>query len=265
MLDGSSMTVGEGSPFRPNRRISNKATDRAYLWFQRNQSKLLAIDIVCIVVLFFLHLFPSTFQFFIQENVNAIQIAAIVLVSSIALSVVWKGIVPIVICILGIVLIHNSLILPYYAQPQPGEASFGEVKFRWTLYTPTAVSMGANMHFFLGVSMVIFSIIIAYRPTLLFTRNRPDSIDSEWLKYPLWHDNTLLADGRTEYSVPIKMLMTDQERYVLWRYEYILASIYGTPHLVRPEGYVPKYSTSICRDRESGRIIGKARYNGFFV
>lgn len=259
------MGVGEGSSFGPNRRISNKAIDRAYLWFQRNGSKLFAIDIICIAVLFFLHLSPSTFQFFIQENINAIQIAAIVLVSCIALSVVWKGIVPIVICILGIVLIHNSLILPYYSQPQPGEASFGEVKFRWTLYTPTAVSVGTSMNFFLGVSMVIFSIIIAYRPSLLFTRNRPESVDSEWLKYPLWHDNTLLADGRTEYSIPIKMLMTHQERYILWRYEYILASIYGTPHLVRPEGYVPKYSTSIYRDRESGRIIGKARFNGFFA
>ena len=257
--------VGEGSSFRPNRRISKKATDRAYLWFQRNDSKLLAIDVVCIAVLFFLHLSSSTFQFFIQENINALQIAALVLVSSIVLSVLWKGIVPIVICILGIVLIHNSLILPYYSQPQPGEASFGEVKFRWTLYTPTAVNVGASMNFFLGVSMVIFSIIIAYRPSLLFTRNRPGSVDSEWSKYALWHDNTLLADGRTEYSVPIKMLMTHQERYVLWRYEYILASIYGTPHLVRPEGYVPKYSTSIYRDRESGRIIGKARYDGFFV
>jgi hypothetical protein len=259
------MGAGEGSSFGPNRRISNKAIDRAYLWFQRNESKLFAIDIICIAVLFFLHLSPSTFQFFILENINAIQIAAIVLVSCIALSVVWKGIVPIVICILGIVLIHNSLILPYYSQPQPGEASFGEVKFRWTLYTPTAVSVGTSMNFFLGVSMVIFSIIIAYRPSLLFTRNRPESVDSEWLKYPLWHDNTLLADGTTEYSVPIKMLMTHQERYILWRYEYILASIYGTPHLVRPEGYVPKYSTSIYRDRESGRIIGKARYTGFFV
>jgi hypothetical protein len=259
------MAAGEGSSFRPNRGISKKARDRAYLWFQRNESKLLATDIVCIVVLFFLHLFPSTFLFFIQENLNAIQIVAIVLVSPIALSVVRKGVVPIVICVLGIVLIHNSLILPYYSQPQPGEAWFGEVKFTWTLYTPTAVSMGASMNFFLGLSMVIFSIIIAYRPSLLFTKNRPDSVDSEWSKYPLWHDNTLLADGRTEHSVPIKMLMTDQERYVLWRYEYILASIYGTPHLVRPEGYVPKYSTSIYRDRESGRIIGKARYKGFFI
>src|ERR687895_343905 len=145
MLD-SSMAEGEGGSFSPHRRSSKKAAGRAHLWFQRNESKLLATDIVCIILLFLLQLFPSTFQF-VQENVNAIQIAALMLVSPIALSVLWKGIVPIVICVLGIVLIHNSLILPYYSEPQPGEASFGEVKFTWTLYTPTAVSMGASMNF----------------------------------------------------------------------------------------------------------------------
>ncbi len=258
------MGAGAGSS-PPGRRNSNQAKTKAYLWFQRNGSKLVATDIICIVLLFILYLFPSTLPLFIDESVNGIQIAAIILVSFIAISVIWKGIVPGVICVLGIVLIHNSVILPYYSEPQPGEASFGDVKFRWTLYTPTAVSTGAGMNFFLGVSMVTFSIIVAYRPSLLFTRNRPDSVDSEWLKYPLWQDNTLLADGRTEYSVPIKRLMTDQDRYILWRYEYILANIYGAPHLVRPEGYVPKYSTSIYRDRESGRMIGKARYMGFFI
>ena len=258
------MGAGAGSS-PPGRRNSNQAKAKAYLWFQRNGSKLVAIDIICIVLLFFLYLFPSILPPFTDESINLIQIAAIILVSFIAISVIWKGMVPGVICILGIVLMHNSVILPYYSEPQPGEASFGEVKFRWTLYTPTAVSTGASMNFFLGVSMVTFSIIMAYRPSLLFTRNRPDSVDSQWLKSPLWQDNTLLADGRTEYSVPIKRLMTDQDRYILWRYEYILANIYGTPHLVRPEGRVPKYSTSIYRDRESGRMIGKARYMGFFI
>jgi hypothetical protein len=238
------MGAGAGSS-PPERRNSNQAKAKAYLWFQRNGSKLVATDIICIVLLFILYLFPSRLPLFIDENVN--------------------GIVPGVICVLGIVLIHNSVILPYYSEPQPGEASFGEVKFTWTLYTPTAVSIGAGLNFFLGVSMITFSIIMAYRPSLLFTRNRPDSVDSEWLKYPLWQDNTVLADGRTEYSVPIKKLMTDQDRYILWRYEYILANIYGIPHLVRPEGYVPKYSTSIQRDRESGQMIGKARYMGFFI
>lgn len=258
------MGAGAGSS-PPERRNINQAKAKAYLWFQKNGSKLVATDIICIVLLFILYLLPSTLPLSIDESLNGIQIAAIILVSFIAISVIWKGVVPGVVCILGIVLIHNSVILPYYSEPEPGEASFGDVKFRWTLYTPTAVSTGAGMNFFLGVSMVTFSIIMAYRPSLLFTRNRPDSVDSQWLKYPLWQDNTLLADGRTESSVPIKRLMTDQDRYILWRYEYILANIYGSPHLVRPEGYVPKYSTSIYRDRESGRMIGKARYMGFFI
>ena len=253
------MAAGSSAPQR-----SRKAHGRTYLWFQRNEQRLLALDIVCVALLFFMHLFTSTFQVFTQEIVFAVQVAATVLVSFIALSVVWKGIVPLIICVLGIVLMHNSVILPYYSEPQPGEAFVGETRFTWTLYTPTSVSVAAGMNFFLGVAMVAFSIIIAYRPSLLFTRNRPESLDSEWAKYPVWQDNALLADGRTERSVPVKSLMTDQERYLLWRYEFILASIYGTPHLVRPGGLVPKDSV-LFRDKDSGRVVGKARYTGFFM
>ncbi len=259
------MTTGHGGPYSPSSRSSSdKIARRIHLWFQRNESKLLASNAISIVLLFFLHFFIPAYQLLIYENPLAIQIVTVILVSAISLSVVCKGLVPIIICILGIILIHNSMILPFYTEPQPGEASFGDVKFTWTLYTPTAVSVGADMNFYLGISMVILSLIIAYRPSLLFTRNRPDPIDSDWLKYPLWHDHTLLANGRKEYSVSINSFVTDEERYVLWRYEYILANIYGDPHLVRPGGYVPKYSTSIYRDKESGRIIGKARYNGIF-
>lgn len=259
------MTRGEWGSYSSDSGSSKKRMQWVHSWFQRNESKLLATAAVCIVLLFFLHFIPPVFQFLTHDNLLVIQIVTLILVSIISLPVLSKGIVPIVICMLGIILIHNSIILPHYTEPQPGEATFGDVKITWTLYAATAVSVGAGMNFYLGISMVILSIIIGYRPSLLFTRNRPGSIDSDWLKYPHWHDNTLLADGSTEYSVPIKRLVTDQERYVLWRYEYILANIYGEPHLVQPEGYVPKYSTSIYRDKESGRIIGKARYNGFFV
>lgn len=254
------MAAGSSAPQR-----SRKPHGKAYLWFQRNEQRLLAVDIVCIVLLFFMHLITSTFQVFTQEIATAVQIAAIVLVSFIALSVVWKGFVPLIICVLGIVLMHDAVILPYYATPQPGEAIFGETRFTWTLNTPMSVSVAANMNFFLGAAMVAFSIIIAYRPSLLFARNRPESLDSEWSKYPVWHDNTLLADGREERSVPVKSMMTDQDRYLLWRYEYILADIYGTPHLVRPDGLVPRDSTCIFRDKDSGRVMGKARYTGFFM
>jgi hypothetical protein len=255
---------GEGS-FNPYVRRNKKTADRIHLWFQRNDLVLLSTDIVCISVLFVLHFSRSLSRLILQENLIAIQILTILLVSPIALSVVRKGTIPLVIFVLGAVLIHNSMILPYYSQPEPGEASFGGVKFNWTLYTATAVSIGTRMNFLLGISMVVLSIILSYRPSLLFARNRPDSSESEWSKYPLWHDHTLLADGRAEYSIPIKRLLKEEERYLLWRYEYILANIYGEPYLVNPEGHVPKFSTSIYRDKETGRIYGKARYNGFFV
>ena len=237
---------------------------KIYSWFFRNQSILFKLDIICMVLLFFLHLFSITFHIFTTEIVSIVQVTAIVLVAFVALSVVWKGIVPIIICTLGIVLMHNSIILPYYTTPEVNEISLGTAKFEFMQYSPEAVSVAARMHFFLGATMVAFSIVMAYRPSLLFTRNRPEPLESEWSKYPLWHDNTLLADGRMDASVALKSLMTDQDRYLLWRYEYVLADIYGTPHLVRPEGMVPK-SSKVFRDKDSGRLIGKARYTGFFM
>jgi len=254
--------MAEGSS-APQRR--KKTHGKGYLWFKKNEQRLLVTDIVCVLLLFFLHLFTSTFQVFTHDVVSLVQIAAAVFVVFIALSVVWKGMMPLMICILGIVMIYDSVLLPYYATPQPGEINFGGTRFTWTLYTPMAVSVAANMHFLLGASMVAFSIIIAYRPSLLFTRNRPESLDSEWSKYPMWYDNTLLADNLSERSIPVRQLMTDQDRYLLWRYEFILADIYGTLHLVRPDGLVPRESTHLRRDEESGRIIGKARYTGFFM
>lgn len=235
-----------------------------YFWFMHNQSKLFTLDLVCLILLFFLHLFTTTFQVSTPELTNTVQIIAAVLLSFIFLSVVWKGIVPVVICILGIVLMHYSIALPYYPAIVSQEITFGNAKF--SLQDSSQIrAVAVNMYFFLGAGMAAFSMIIVYRPSLLFARNRPESPDSEWSKYPVWQDNTLLADGRTVQSVPVKNLMTEQDRYLLWRYEYVLASIYGTPHLVRPEGLVPKDSTDILRDRASGLIIGKARYTGFFM
>ena len=254
------MAAGDSAPQR-----SRKGHGKGYLWFQRNEQRLLAIDVVCVVLLFFVHLSTSTFQVFTREIVNAVQIAATVLVAFIVLSVVWKGVVPLIICILGIVLMYYSVILPYYSDPELGDVNVGGTKFTYPLFTPAIAGTAANTHFFLGVSTVALSIIIGYRPSLLFTRNRPESLDLEWSKYPMWYDNTLLAEGHMERSVPVKSLMTDQDRCLLWRYEYVLADIYGAPHLVKPYGLVPKDSTRVFRDKDSGRMIGKARYTGFFM
>lgn len=255
------MAAGSSAPQR-----NSKLHGRAYYWFQRNTHRLLAIDVVCIMLLFFMHLFVSTFHVIAQDVAIALQLAAIAPAVFIALSIAWRGVVPLVICVLGIVLMHSSVMLPYY-EPETIEYTIEGIEdrvFTWTYYTPMSVSVGSNMNFFLGLGMVAFSMIIVYRPSAVFTRNRPESLENEWSKYPIWQDNTLLADGRMEPSVSVTSLMTDEDRYLLWRYEYVLTNIYGVPNLVKPSGLVPVGST-VLKDRESGRVLGKARYSGFFM
>lgn len=261
------------SPFRQrdnnNGNSSQHRGGRIDAWFWRNEPRLLAASIVSVMFLFFMHLFAATFQTTISNPavMNAIQIATILPISIVALSVARKGIVPIVICALGVTLIHASIMFPYYsAAGIVGETSLQTLAGEVPVNSQSAVAVAGNMNFFLGIAAVALSLIIAYRPSLLFARNRPPPLDLEWSKYPVWSDNTLLADGsRIEPAIPVKDLMTDQDRYLLWRYEYVLARIYGTPHLVKPEGLVPKDSTEVLRDRESGRVIGKARYPGYFM
>jgi len=234
-------------------------------WFIRNQAALFSTNIVFLTLLFFSYLVTSTFKVLPTEMLTGLHATTIALLSFIVLSVIWKGMVPIIVCIIGVVLIHNSVILPYYASLEEGEAYFGARKVVWNLYAPEAAQFASAMHFFLGVSMVAFGMIISHNPSLLFARNRPAAADVEWSKYPVWYDNAVLEGGMTEPAVPLKSLISDMDRYLLWRYEYILATIYGTTHLVRPEGMVPKRSTLIHRDKTSGRIMGKALYTGYFM
>jgi hypothetical protein len=233
-------------------------------WFANNNSRLLAVSIVSLTLLFFLHLFTATIQIPAQPVVDAVNAATLALVFLVAASIVWKGLVPALVCVLGVTLLHASVMLPYFTADSVGQEQYYKTTNMKSVVSYQSILVAGNMHFFLGIAMIAFSMVLAYRPSLLFARNRPEPADAKWSQYPIWSDNVMLADGRMEPSVPVKSLMTDQEGYLLWRYEYVLASVYGAPHLVRPQGLVPKGS-SVVRDKESGRVMGKARYTGYFM
>lgn len=226
-------------------------------WLERHEQTLLILSAVSIALLFLLYFFSGAVPIFAKPVANLVNILAIALVSIVFASVAWKGLVPAVICMLGIVLMHNAIILPYFPEffydYEQTQSSSAEVRAK----------VAVTMHFILGLGMVAMSMMLAYRPRLLFARNRPEPV-SMWSKYPVWHDNAKLVGGYSEPAVPARSLMEDKDRYLLWRYEYVLASIYGTPHLVRPDGLVPK-NTEFIRDRESGLLVGIARYYGYFM
>lgn len=242
------------------------ALSGARAWFVRHEQTLLIVNGVSVALLFLLYFFSTTARVSAPAVADFVNVFAIVLVSFIFATVVWKGLVPAVICILGIVLVHNAIILPYYpptirAFPEgllngvPEQAPSAEV----------SAMVATAMHFSLGLGMVALAMIIAYRPGFLFARNRPPPVEDQWSRYPIWYDNIKLVGGHREPMVPAKSLMEDRDRYLIWRYEYVLANIYGTPHLVRPTGLVPKKETVFVRDDETGLLVGKARHSGYFT
>ena len=240
--------------------ISHKGSgNRCYVineWFNQNKSVLLALSIVSIVLLFLLHLYLSISKIdpgSISEKF--VMLTTIALVSIVAVSVIWKGIAPIALCVIGLTLIYVGTLFSLYTASMVGEvynrASHG-------FATEQSILNLTHGYFFLGIGMIIFSIIIAYKPSLLYTKNRPEPMHIVWEKYPIWYDNTKVVEGYYEPSVSLKSLMTDEEKYLLWRYEYILTDVHGVPYLVKPDKNVPRDST-ILRDKISGTIIGKVK------
>ena len=239
------------------------AIGRATKWFGRHEQTLLIVSAVSIALLFLVHFFSAAVPITARPVADLVSMLAVVLVSVVFISVAWKGLVPAVICMVGIVLMYNSIILPYYppADPQFPDISSYEKTKPSSAGVPAGVAVAK--FFILGLGMVAMSMMIAYRPGFLSARNRP-APDNIWSKYPVWHDSAKLVGRYSEPAVPARSLMEDRDRYLLWRYEYVLASIYGTPHLVRPDGLVPK-NTEFIRDRDSGLLVGKARYYGYFM
>jgi hypothetical protein len=111
--------------------------------------------------------------------------------------------------------------------------------------------------------MVILSMIAAYKPSVLYTRNRPHPADQLWAKYPEWQENRQLASTKTEALIELPNLLNEEEKYLLWKYEFILVIIYGTTYKTPVYSLVPE-SSSILREKSSHKIVGMSKY-GYFI
>jgi hypothetical protein len=108
--------------------------------------------------------------------------------------------------------------------------------------------------------MIIFSLIIAYKPSILYTKNRPNDIGGTLLEYPIWTDDIQIMGKISERDIKLELLMTEIDVYLEWRYEFILVLIYESFYLVRPNSYVPM-SSRIMRDRNSSKMQGVSKYS----
>lgn len=230
-------------------------------WFRINDKFFLKFTVASLLLLTFLHIYVSiTIIDLNSTSFEFLHIITILILIIVFLSIMSKGVVPIAISCLGIVLLYGSTVIPSVVSGSQGtfyyKASIGNLNFE-------GINHGSHGFFLLGIAMVVFGIIIGYRPSILYTKNRPISAENIWDKYPKWNEKFELASTKTESLIGLPYLMTDTEKYLLWRYEFILVFIYDTVYQVPIYSYVP-VSSKILRESESGKIIGLSKY-GYFI
>jgi hypothetical protein len=231
------------------------------LWLISNDRTFLRFAILGILLLTIIHVYLSLSLFDIHPGIfEFLHVITILILIVIFISILLKGIVPVAISCLGIVLIYGSIVIPSVFSNSLGplyyKASIGYLNF-------DAINRSTHGFFLLGVAMVILGMIVAYKPNILYTRNRPMSADQLWATYPQWNEKLQLASTKTESLIGLPSMMSDTEKYLLWRYEFILVLIYGTVYQVPIYSYVPE-SSIIVRESRSHKIIGASKY-GYLI
>ena len=111
-----------------------------------------------------------------QKFVVVITISLLLLIGC---SIFSKGIVPIAICTLGLTLSYAGVLYPSYVMDMVGEVYY---KSSYGFTSEKSVLNASYGYFYLGISMIVFSIIIGHKPSLLYTKNRPEPSDIIWKK-----------------------------------------------------------------------------------
>ncbi|MEM1942336.1 MAG: hypothetical protein QW572_05770 [Candidatus Nitrosocaldus sp.] len=173
---------------------------------------------------------------------RVVYIIAPILTVPIVLAVAWKRSFAIVIMVIGLLCILGSMILlPHMLSiGSIGEDKFYVISFR---------------SFLLGVAMVAISMIMVYRPELLYARNRPREDDAAEDSIKVWDGSSVSSRRMVNGTllIPLRNLLDDREIMLLSVYRYILVIIDGVTYLVSPDDYVPSSSTVV---RKSGMFIG---------
>jgi hypothetical protein len=233
-----------------------------FLWLKTNQRIFLLTSILNLMLLALIHFLVSSIHLEPYGPIfNFLHGLTIILVASLSLIVITKGIVAFAINSLGMVLIYGSIVIPSFEL-----AMVGQVYYKAAIGNITENSLYSGSHglFLLGLSMIIFSVIIGYRPTILYTKNRPAPMEAFWSKYPIWEKGLQWAAIKNGSLVMLHLLMNDKDRYLLWRYAYVLVLINDTLFLVPVNSFVPSNSMLI-RDDVSGKLVGVDKYMGYFA
>lgn len=163
------------------------------------------------------------------------------LLGILVLATFWRGSLAFAAVLMGVTCVSGGMFVMPYALSH-GLAPFEKL----TSYTAYV--------FTIGVGMLIISLIMVYRPSLLYAKNRPMNERPP----PIWKKDM----ARAEMLIPLRKLLSENEQYLLSNYNYVMVSIDGVTYMVPPNESVPQGSVVL---RNDGYFIGMRKaYDGYF-
>jgi len=181
-------------------------------WFGIRYKLLLQISIASIATLIMLALYIFSTRF---STINLLLIPVMIILTLIAFSTFWRGILTIFTTILGITCITGAFVVISYALDN-------------NMLTQRLINDSIKL-FVIGLGIMIISVIMTFKPELLYAKNRPKEI-----KPMIWNSKIT-----SKPLIPIKSLLYKNELYMLSNYLYIIASIDDKIYLVPTNEYVP--------------------------
>ena len=209
----------------------------------------LLLVVLLITVAYFGMLYDSQFvRFFV---ISVITIFGIILVMSIKKS----GAFPSIIILLGAgTLVMISLI------GLNEHLTVDNVKFHifWWDSLPQKLaalenmpSWGKNFALFSGTGCLFLGILLAYKPEWVYVKNR---LSFEY-PYPIWQSKNQEIPNPNANLIPLKKLLSQNEKIILSKYRYVLVLIENKYYLVSKNESVPE-DTVIIRSKPGNSLCG---------
>ena len=214
----------------------NTIHDGGLLWLRSNDRSLLRFAIIGILLLTIIHVYLSISLFDVHTGIfEFLHIITILILIVMFISILLKGIVPVAISCLGIVLIYGSIVIPFFFSSSLGpfyyKASIGYLNFEAINRVMHMLFSSWRCH---GYSWDDSRI----QAHILYTRNRPistdqlgQSIQSGMKNYSSQHKDRILdwAAKSVERHREISTLeIRIHTRFDLWH------SISGSNLFIRP-------------------------------
>ena len=103
----------------------------------------------------------------------------------------------------------------------------------------------------IGLLNITIGMILAHRPSLIYVKNR---LPFEY-PYPIW-DGKMKVGSQFNYPmVKVRSLLNEKERWLLYKYRYVLILVNKKIYFVKPTDFVPENSI-ILRSKTGKSLIG---------